>query len=505
MRTFPTVATVAALSLTLAACADRSAPTATLATAPRDAAFSAEAADAPGTTYLVRFRGAGIPSSFAGSVAAAGGELVFAHDKAGIAVVSGMTAEGAAALGNADGVAAVDEDAYTVLEQPEVTEVLDASTDLQPSDAPQSPANPAAAAFFGRQLWNLQAISAPAAWAAGATGSSSTLVGILDTGIDYLHPDLVGRVDLGLSRSFLSAAENARVPAGANLVADLNYHGTHVASTVASNAYIAAGVTTNVRLVGLKVCAPGTAANGFSGTCPTSGTLAAILYAADNGIAVINMSLGGGFNRRQASAQGGFGPSFLATINQVMNYARRNGTLVVVSAGNAAVDMSHNGNGYNTYCDAPAVVCVSATGPTAAGLFGTAQYPRGVYLNIQNVDALAYYSNVGNNITVAAPGGNAIPVWASCSGFTLHPGLAGCRSRFYNSPTSWSGSIVGLSGTSMAAPHVTGVAAVIAGQVGRNPAQIAARLQQSADDLGAPGFDPAYGHGRVNLLRAAVR
>lgn len=506
MRTFiPKAATAAALTLALAACADRPAPTATLATAPRDAAFSAEAADAPGTTYLVRFKGAGIPSSFAASVAAAGGELVFAHDKAGIAVVSGMTADGATALGNADGVAAVDEDAYTVLEQPAETEVLDASTDLQPSDAPQSPANPTAAAFYGRQLWNMQAISAPAAWAAGIKGSSSTLVGILDTGIDYLHPDLVGRVDLGLSRSFLSAAENARVPAGAHLVADLNYHGTHVASTVASNAYIGAGVTTNVKLVGLKVCAPGTAANGYNGTCPTSGTLAAILYAADNGIAVINMSLGGGFNRRDASAKGGFGPSFLATINQVMNYARRNGTLVVVSAGNSAVDMSHNGNGYNTYCDAPAVVCVSATGPTSAGLFGTAQYPRGVYLNIQNVDALASYSNYGNNITVAAPGGNAAAVWASCSGFTLHPGLAGCRSRFYNSPTSWSGSIVGLAGTSMAAPHVTGVAAVIAGQVGRNPAQIAARLQQSADDLGASGFDPAYGHGRVNLLRAGTR
>jgi subtilisin family serine protease len=54
----------------------------------------------------------------------------------------------------------------------------------------------------------------------------------------------------------------------------------------------------------------------------------------------------------------------------------------------------------------------------------------------------------------------------------------------------------------MAAPHVAGVAALIAGQVGRSPAQISARLQQTADDLGQPGVDPAYGKGRVNAARA---
>lgn len=450
--------------------------------------------DDGGGTYLVRFKGNGVPKGFSADVARLGGEVIFAH-AVGIAAVAGLDDARAGKIAAMSGVAAVDADAYTEIES-SLDGTMDASAD------PASPTNPAAAYFFGRQ-WNMTAIEAPAAWAAGELGDASVKVGILDTGIDYLHPDLVGRVDLSLSRSFLSATENARVPAGAHPIADLNYHGTHVAATVASNGLIAAGVTSKVTLVGLKVCAPGTAANGFRGTCPTSGTLAAILYAADNGLPIINMSLGGTFQRRDASARGGNGPSFLATINQVMNYASRKGTTIVVSAGNSALDIDHDGNGYKAYCSAAAVVCVSATGPTGAKVDVTV--PGARYYDIENIDALASYSNYGRSgIDVAAPGGNAIPVWAACSGFTIHPGLAGCTSRFYNPETgAYSGSVVGLRGTSMAAPHAAGVAALIASQGANGSAQVESRLQQTADDLGQPGTDPAYGKGRVNAARAA--
>jgi subtilisin family serine protease len=469
----------------LGACTDGSTPVA-------PEAATASFSEAAGTdTYLVRFQGNGVPADFSARIAALGGEVIFAHP-VGVAAVGGLTAERAGQLAAQGDIAGVDVDAWTELDPAPAAEA-----EAVVSEELESPSNPAGAVRFARQ-WNMQVINAPQAWAAGKKGISTVRVGILDTGIDYNHPDLAGRVDLAASRSFLSAAENKRVTdtfgPNTHLVADLNYHGTHVAATVASNAYIAAGVTSGVKLVGLKVCSPGTAANGFRGSCPTSGTLAAILYSADIGLPVINMSLGGSFNRRDASAQGGNGPSFLATINQVLTYANRKGTLVVVSAGNSAIDMDHDGNSFKSYCSAPAVVCVSATGPTSAS---TVNGPWA------NIDALASYSNFGRSaISVAAPGGNGVAVTAACSGFTVVTSLLVCRNRFYNSPTSWSGFVVGLSGTSMASPHVAGVAALIASDGVSGPAQIRARLQNSADDLGEPGVDPAYGKGRINAARA---
>jgi len=469
----------------LAACSDDLTPVAPSAS---DAAFNESAADGSGT-YLVRFKGNGVPTGFEARVAALGGEVIFAHP-VGIAAVSGLTTGTAGQLAADGTIAAVDADMETELPQSDETTLE--STDAQP----ESPTNPATALRYSRQ-WNMKAIGASQAWAAGKLGSPSVKVGILDSGLDYLHPDLVGRVDLTLSRSFLSAAENARVQAafpGAHPIADLHYHGTHVGSTVTSNAYIYAGVSSNVTLVGLKACSPGTAANGFRGSCPTSGSLAAILYAADNGVNIINMSIGGRFNRRDASAQGGFGPSLLASINQVFNYAHRKGTTIVVSAGNDAIDMDHDGNGYKSFCSVPTVICVSATGPTSAT---TVNGPWA------NIDALAGYSNYGRSaVSVAAPGGNGVSVTAACSGFTIVTSLLACRNRFFISPTNWSAFSLGASGTSMASPHVTGLAALIASDGITQPAQIRARIEGSADDLGEPGTDPKYGKGRISAAHA---
>jgi subtilisin family serine protease len=469
----------------LAACSDDVTPVAPSASAP---AFDEAQADGYGT-YLVRFKGNGVPSGFAAQVAALGGEVIFAHP-VGVAAVAGLSNASAAVLAADGSISALDPDMATELPQADF-----ASLELAEAD-PASPANPALAVRYPRQ-WNMQVIGAKKAWDAGKLGSPTVKVGILDSGLDYRAPDLAGRVDLALSRSFLSAAENARVQAafpGAHPIADLHYHGTHVGSTVVSNGYISAGVSSGVTLVGLKACSPGSAADGFRGSCPTSSSLAAILYAADNGVSVINMSIGGRFNRRDGSAQGGNGPSFLATLNQVFNYAHRKGTTIVVSAGNDAIDMDHDGNGYKTFCSVPTVICVSATGPTGQT---TVNGPW------TNIDALAGYSNYGRSaVSVAAPGGNAVSVTATCSGFTIVTSLLVCRNRFYNSPTSWSGFSVGLSGTSMASPHVTGLAALLVSDGVTQPAQVRARIQGSADDLGEAGNDPAYGHGRINVARA---
>lgn len=474
--------------LAIAACAEPTLPPAqpTLTAGGRSSSVSAD--DASGT-YLVRFK-KGIPSDFESSVTAMGGEVIWTHAGVGLGAVAGISSANAAALEARSDIAAVDPDAYTTLGQP-----TDASTES--TDALQSTTNPAGAFFFPLQ-WNMRAIHANDAWAAGKLGKATTRVGILDTGIGYTHVDLKGLVDLAASRSFLSAAENARVTTmfpGANVIADLHFHGTHVSATVASNAQAAAGVTSKVTLVGVKVCAPGNAANGFQGLCPTSAVLGGMLYAADIGLDVINMSLGGSFAKRDASARGGFGPSFIATINAVFHYVHGKGTAVVVAAGNDAMDLQHNGNVYDAYCDAPNAICVSATGPTSGNDFG----PWG------NIDALAFYSNFGkNHITVAAPGGNAgfnpngkvqsvTYVWAACSPFTIITSILVCRT----SPTF----IVNSLGTSMAAPHVTGLAALIAGDVGHNPDAIADRIQSSADNLGALSNRAFYGSGRINVAR----
>lgn len=431
----------------------------------------AQANDPVRGNFLVRASGSGFPAQFKPLVVALGGQVTFAHDAAGVAAISGLSDEAAAQIARLAGIGAVVDDDYTSVGTPS-----SAGAEFV-SIVPASAADPSTATRFARQ-WHLRQIEAPAAWAAGRLGKATTRVGILDTGLAYTHADLVGRVDLIHSKSFIPA-DDALVAAnfpGAHPIADLHYHGTHVGATVSSNALALAGVTSGTTLVGIKVCS-------VYGSCPTSAVLQGVLYAADLGLPVANMSLGGSFLRKEASARGGESPSFLAIINQVFNYAYRKGTTMVVSAGNSAIDMDHDGNGYKAYCSAPNVICVSATGPTAqASVNGPWTDP----------DALASYSNFGvSSVSVAAPGGNASAVWAACSTFSLQ--IPVCQTGTF---------ILGLGGTSMASPHAAATAALISEDVGANPARIRAKLQGSADDLGAPGADPSYGKGRINVRKA---
>ncbi|HET7463372.1 MAG TPA: S8 family serine peptidase [Longimicrobium sp.] len=434
----------------LAACADRAdAPLAPQA-ARREAAQN-------GRT-LVAFNNRSA-ADVGAAVAARGGTLEYYHEGTGIAIVGGLTTEAAQALPGA-AVAAAEEtvqlDPVAGVETEEATGVAE----------PQSPTAPNTAFFFPRQ-WHHRAIHANTAWAAGRTGSAGVTVAILDTGIDYGYPDLVGRVDLSRSVSFVPSDP---IPAGFHPVLDRHYHGTHVASTVASNGNVVAGVTSRVTLIGVKVL-------GASGSGSNSGVLQGLIWAADHGADVANMSLGSYFTKA------GNG-SFIGLVQRVLNYAHRKGMLVVVSAGNSAIDLDHDGNGMTTFCSFANVVCVSATGPTASA---------SVNGPFTNVDALAGYSNYGRSaINVAAPGGNQRPVWEACNRFSL--ALPVCGTGTFT---------LGLSGTSMASPHVAGLAALIVEDVGHgNPAQVKARLQQSADDLGAIGTDPFYGKGRINVARA---
>jgi subtilisin family serine protease len=415
--------------------------------------------------HLVLFADTGVPAGFAAEVAALGGTVEFSH-ASGIAIVGGLTAEAAAQLGASASVASVKPDALFPVD---VAAVADAEATAVPEAGETSAAAPATSEFFPRQ-WHHRAIGMERVWAAGRTGSSAVTVAILDSGVDYTHVDLRGLVDLSRSVSFVPSDDRlvaANFP-GRHPSTDLRFHGTHVAATVSSNARLAAGVTSQVRLMSVKVLDRN--GNGTFGAI-----MQGVLYATDNGADVINMSLGGAF------AKAGNG-EYVGYINRVFNATKAAGATVVVSAGNDNRDMDRDGNLYLNYCATPNVICIAATGPTgSAGINGP----------FQQVDARAPYSNFGrSNVSVAAPGGAQRSVWAACSTTSLIYTV--CRSGGY---------VLGLNGTSMAAPHVSGLAALLVETHGRNPARIRHAIQTGADDLGEVGTDPYYGKGRINVAR----
>jgi subtilisin family serine protease len=433
--------------------------------------------------YLVGFGGQGMPADFTDHVTSLGGSVRFVHAASGFAIVDGLSAAGAAALARAGGVADVEGDV---------------TTSVAPADGPHlaamgdpgiaSIADPTTAILFGWQ-WNMRDIGADRAWAAGDLGSSDVTVAILDTGIDYDAFDLNGLVDLSRSVSF-SASDDALVAQyypTRNPVTDLNGHGTNVATQVSSKAFAFAGVTSRTTLMAVKVL-------GADGSGTVGDILRGLLWAADHGANVANMSLGAAFAK--SSAGGG---QLVGLMNRVVTYAESRGVLIVASAGNEATDLDHDGNAYEAFCSAPQVMCVAAVGPAS---------PTG------SPDVPAYYTNFGrSSITVAAPGGNrggnAIWPWGS-GAWSWVWSLCSKDLTFFDAdgsitgrPCASGGVVLGFAGTSQAAPHVAGLAALLMAQYpGRSAAWIKSRIAASADDLGQPGTDPFYGRGRIDVAAA---
>ena len=469
----------------LSACVDQDAPSSPLAST------TASLAVAPSNgQHLVLFKGNSLPADLSAKVAALGGKVVYTHAKSGFALVSGLTGSGAAALSTRSDVASVTPDAVVGLDaQHAVSATLD-------EVSATSQAQPATALRYSFQ-WNMRAIGANQAWAAGKLGSPDVTVAILDSGLDYNIRDLVGLVDLSRSASFVPSdvdtlAKYFPTFVGSHPIQDLNGHGTNVATQVSSKAFALAGVTSKTTLMGVKVL-------GATGDGGFGGILAGILHAADNGADVANMSLGASFSK--ALGNGGYA----GYINRIVNYATQQGMLIVVSAGNESTDLDHDGNGFKAFCSAANVVCVSATGQVTPT--GSPAVP-------------AFYTNFGRSaITVAAPGGNAavplkpIPgwawgtsigsfVWSFCSRTTLDSDTLGVITG-PRPGCIGGGSLTGMIGTSQAAPHVAGVAALLIAEGAKgNPAQVKNAIIKAADDLGQPGADPFYGKGFINVPRA---
>jgi len=277
--------------------------------------------------------------------------------------------------------------------------------------------------------------------------AGSAVIGVLDTGIRPTHQAFAGKI-LG-GRRFLNDGV-----AATNYLDD-HSHGTHVAA-------IAAGVGTaavpgvaygkNIKLLVGKVC-------NSAGSCPNSATADGIVWMSDNGANVINMSLGGFGGNPDGTGS--------AAQQAALRYAASKNVLPVCATGNDDGKATYSGGvGY----PARFPECM-AVGATSWG------------------DTKASYSNYGPEIEISAPGGDGNPLGTG-------------NSLILAAAHTGDGSYGWKAGTSMATPQVAGLAALLYATGTRDAAAIRQRLKETADDVGAPGWDNRTGAGRINAYRA---
>jgi subtilisin family serine protease len=473
-------------------------------------------------TYVVVYKGSSVTGDAAATVQKAGGTLVYSYPEIGVVIAR---SDDASFRDNVLKDNRIDEASSTAGLGSQLPDADAGGADAQPGGLPNAAATDSDS-LSGLQ-WDMRQIKAPQAHAITG-GSPSVLVGDIDTGIDFNHPDLAPNIDVADSVNCLSGA-----PVPGTAAQDDNGHGTHTAGTIAaaSNGIGIVGVAPNVKIAGIK-------SGNADGFFFPEAVICGFMWAATHGVDVTNNSYFADpwlFNCKNDPAQ----RAIWKAESRAILYAESQGVTVVSAEGNESETLTHPSvdrtSPDNTtpvvrdITNACVVVPVEVPGVIGVTADGHNQQEPSGYLK-------AYYSSFGMGMTqVVAPGGDRrFGVNAEATNgrvlSTWPVALAnGCPAALRIVDAG--GVYCYLQGTSMASPHVAGVAALVISRFGKmKPGRVNAILTGSADPQpcpsslpagppaylsflglndqkvqtcdGGPAYNSWYGHGQVNALSA---
>jgi subtilisin family serine protease len=434
------------------------------------ATSAAAASSGTQSTYVVLYQ-AGASSSAAGAdVKAAGGTLVANYWQIGVVIARSSSATFASAIKGAAGVAGASATARFAVPADDAGDAT--ATGPLPGNAPATDSDN----LSGLQ-WDMRQINAPQAHAITG-GSPAVVVGDVDTGLDFTHPDLAPHFSAALSTDCSSGAPRPLPPGN-----DRNGHGTHTAGTIAavSNGTGIVGVAPNVTIAGIK-------SSNDDGFFFPEMVICSYVWAATHGIDVTNNSYFADpwlFNCKNDAEQ----RAIWNAERRAIGFAQSRGTVVVASEGNNSTDLSHptvdtispdyppNSEVERDITNACSVVPVEV--PGVVGVTATGDLSLKSYYSsygISTADVAAPGGDRRLQVTPEAPNGRVLSTW---------PAKVSCALPVTDPTTG--AKYCYLQGTSMAAPHVAGVAALIRSQQGSMTAGgVAAAVQRATNPLPCP-------------------